>query len=117
MSIEYGKEILSIPYLQLPDKNSQNFWRWFVFSQIKHTLQLSKFADSDVASALDQFVRQFLTNRAGTSEGRPRERPLDPVRDRLVLVTGPRSSELIHVRIPAIFGVDLDLPQSYPDTA
>lgn len=76
----------------------------FVFSQIKHTLRLSKAADSDLASVLDQFVRQFIANRAGSSKGRPWERPLDPLRDRLVLITGPRSSKPIRVHVPAILG-------------
>jgi len=63
-----------------------------VFSQIKHTLQLSVAVNSDLASAFSQFVRQFVAYRATAPGKRPWERPLDPVRDRLVLITGPGSS-------------------------
>lgn len=37
-----------------------------VFAQIKRTLQLSRAPDSDLASALDQFVRQFIACQSKT---------------------------------------------------
>src|SRR5437867_366263 len=58
----------------------------FVFAPIKHTLQLSQAADSDLASALDQCTRQFVVCQAASPKGRPWERPLDPVQDRLMLL-------------------------------
>lgn len=67
----------------------------FVFSQIKHTLHLSMATDSALASAIDQFVRQFVTHW---------ERPLDPARDRLVLITGPSSSVPLRVHLPVVLG-------------
>ena len=48
-----------------------------VFAQIKRTLQLSESADSDLASALDQVVRQFIAFLAKTT-GTHLDRPLDP---------------------------------------
>lgn len=86
----------------------------FVFSQIKHTLQLSQAADSDLASALDQFVRQFVVCRAGSSGARPWERPLDSVQDRLVLLTGPNSSVPIRVHLPAVLDRLRRLTQGQP---
>ena len=57
-----------------------------VFAQVKRTLSLSESADSDLASALDQFVRQFVACRDKTTGTQPWDRPLDPARDRLVLI-------------------------------
>jgi hypothetical protein len=65
-----------------------------VFCQIKRRLNLSADAGSDLASALDQFVRQFTTCRT--------DLPLDPARDRLVLITSPGSSEPIRVHLPNV---------------
>ncbi len=76
----------------------------FVFSQIKYTLHLSEAVDSDLASALDQFVRQFIACRDTSAGARPWERSLDSVRDRLVLITGPSSSLPIRVHLPAVLG-------------
>jgi hypothetical protein len=73
-----------------------------VFSQIKHTLQLSASANSDLASAFSQFVRQFVAYRATSSGKRPWERPLDPVRDRLALIAGPGSSLPIRDHLPMV---------------
>lgn len=73
----------------------------FAFVQAKRTLQLSKNPGSDLASALDQFVRQFIACQGATTAARPWERPLDPVRHRLVLVTGPGSSTPIRVDLAA----------------
>jgi len=67
----------------------------FIFSQMKHTLHLSTAADSALASAFDQFVRQFVAHW---------ERPLDPVRDRLVLITGPSSSVPLRAHLPTVLG-------------
>ena len=72
----------------------------YVFSQIKRRLNLSSGADSDLASALDQFVRQFISCRDASGGSRPTDRPLDPARDRLVLITSSLSSEPIRVHLP-----------------
>jgi hypothetical protein len=74
----------------------------FVFSQIKRSLNLSERVGSDFATALNQFVRQFVAYRASSSGKRPWERPLDPGQDRLVLIIGPNSSIPIRVHVPAI---------------
>src|SRR6267142_6884544 len=56
-----------------------------VFIQVKHTLSLETSEDSDLASSLDQFVRQLLAYQGAKTEQRPWERPLDVKRDRLIL--------------------------------
>ena len=56
------------------------------FVQAKRTLTLSSAADSEFASVIDQFVRQYLSGR-GLSSARTWARALDPSKDRLVLVT------------------------------
>ena len=73
----------------------------FAFIQAKHTLTLQTGADSDLASALDQFIRQFLANKNNRGT-RPWERPLSAQLDRLVFVTGPHSSGPIKTQLPAI---------------
>ncbi|GIX08262.1 MAG: hypothetical protein KatS3mg115_2665 [Candidatus Poribacteria bacterium] len=70
-----------------------------VFAQIKRTLQLSQSPDSDLASALDQVVRQFIACANSEGGSRPWDRPLDPQKDRLVLVTSPSSSEPVRVNL------------------
>lgn len=70
-----------------------------VFAQIKRTLQLSRAPDSDLASALDQFVRQFIACQSKTPGTQPRDRALDPLKDRFVIITSPSSSEPIKVHL------------------
>lgn len=70
-----------------------------VFAQIKRTLRLSKAPDSDLASALDQLVRQFIACQSKTSGTQPWNRTLDPSKDRLILITSPASSEPIKVHL------------------
>jgi len=73
-----------------------------VFAQIKRKLHFSGNPDSDLASALDQFVRQFIHCQSRTSGKRPWDRPLDPLRDRLMLITGPESPTRIRVYFPSL---------------
>jgi hypothetical protein len=73
-----------------------------IFAQIKHRLTLSTNQRSDLASALDQCVRQFIACENHAHGRRPWERPLDPGRDRLVVITGPNSSAPICVHLPAV---------------
>ena len=68
-----------------------------IFAQFKRTIQLSKAANSYLASALDQFVRQFVTCRGKTTGTQPWERPLDLTKDRLVLITSPSSYKPIRI--------------------
>lgn len=69
------------------------------FTQIKRTLRLSRAPDSDLASGLDQFVRQFIAYQSKTSGTQPRDRALDPLTDRFILITSPSSSEPIKVHL------------------
>src|SRR5208337_4958930 len=48
-----------------------------VYIQVKRSLRLSDKPDSDLASAIDQFVRQYLAQRSGSRGRHPWERPLD----------------------------------------
>jgi len=73
-----------------------------VFAQIKRKPHFSENPDSDLASALDQFVRQFIHCQSRTSGKSPLDRPLDPSRDHLMLITGPESSTPIRVHFPAL---------------
>jgi hypothetical protein len=73
-----------------------------VFIQAKHKVTRERKPDSDLATSLDQFVRQFHAHQAAAHTGRPWERPLDSGRDRLVLVIGSESSEAIRRQLPAI---------------
>jgi len=66
-----------------------------VFIQAKHKLSLGTTPDSEITSALDQFVRQFLAFRVRPHGDASWERPLDSARDRLVLVMGPSSSATV----------------------
>ena len=73
----------------------------FAFIQAKHALNLQTGANSDLASALDQFVRQFIANQ--NNQGmRPWERPLNAQLDRLVLIASSHSSAPIRTQLPAI---------------
>lgn len=73
-----------------------------VFAQIKRSLTCSSDPSSDLASALDQFVRQFITCRNKSGGSSSTDRPLDPARDRLVLVISPVSSRPIRVHLPSV---------------
>lgn len=66
----------------------------FIFIQAKHSMSLQKGAKSDLASSIEQFIRQFTVYR-NTRGKQPWERPLNDKTDRLVLVTGPKSSATI----------------------
>lgn len=71
------------------------------FGQAKRTISLSTGADSDLASVIDQFVRQYLSAR-NASGPRPWSRALDPTRDRLVLVTSPTSPATVRIDLAAV---------------
>ena len=74
----------------------------FVFAQVKRSLTLSDSPDSDLASALDQFIRQFIALRAGGLDKLPTGRSLSITLDRLVLITSSSSSAPIRIFLPQV---------------
>jgi hypothetical protein len=76
----------------------------FIFLQAKRTIDLSDKPDSFLAAALDQCVRQYLRYSEPTpSVGcNPWQRTLDPLRDRLVVVTSGRSSAPVRIDLPEV---------------
>ena len=66
-----------------------------VFAQVKRSLDMSTSADSDLASALDQFLRQFIALP-------PAERSLNVTSYRLVLITSSNSSKKVKTLLPAV---------------
>jgi len=66
------------------------------FIQAKRALDFSDKLNSDLASVIDQMVRQVVVTPEQGSR-RPWSRELSPATDRLLLVTGPRSSEKVRV--------------------
>jgi len=73
-----------------------------IFAQAKHSLSLEQGENSDLASALDQCVRQYLANRANSQPARTWNRPLTPATDRLVIIVGEESSRPIKHGLPAL---------------
>ncbi|OPX42367.1 hypothetical protein CLHUN_37860 [Ruminiclostridium hungatei] len=73
----------------------------FIFIQAKHSVNLSTRNDSDLASTIKQFIRQFIANKTGRME-RPWERPLNQENDRLVLAVGSRSSLSIREHLKTV---------------
>ena len=86
----------------------------FVFAQIKHTVWLSKAVGSDLASALDQFVRQFIACQAKSTGKQTGDRPLSPQKDRLILITSSKSSKQIRLHLSSVLRRLRDLPQGQP---
>jgi hypothetical protein len=66
--------------------------RGVAFCNVKRSLTLGTAANSEFASVLEQFVRQFLSFRDRDPGERPWERRLNPTLDRLVLVCSPSAS-------------------------
>lgn len=73
-----------------------------IFAQSKHSLVLSSNVNSDLASAIDQFVRQFFAFKTATGNAQALDRPLDPATDRLVLITSSVSSKPIRVHLTKV---------------
>jgi hypothetical protein len=73
-----------------------------VYLQAKRSIALSPSEDSDLASAIGQFVRHFLGQRSQRPGRHPWERPLDPERDRLVLMTDGQAPKWAKVHLPAV---------------
>jgi hypothetical protein len=73
-----------------------------ILIQAKHTIGLETKEDSELASVVDQFVRQYLFVRSGTPEAVPSGRMLDPYLDRFVLVTSSKSSAPLRVDLSVV---------------
>ncbi len=72
------------------------------FINAKHTVTASQSEDSDFASALSQFARQFVASTNQATGKRPWERPLDAHLDRFVLATSPKSSAPVRNDLPVV---------------
>jgi hypothetical protein len=73
----------------------------FVFVQAKRSIDLSSSETSQLASVLDEFIRQFKAS-ADAQQGYRWSRPLDADRDRLVLTTPSSSSSKITQTLPKL---------------
>jgi hypothetical protein len=82
------------------------------FVNVKHTVTKSRGVDSALGSAIDQFVRQFLSYRGNVKGQLPWERQLDLKVDRLVLVTSSKSSTPIKQHLPRVLLQLRDLPRN-----
>jgi len=89
------------------------------FIQVKRSISLSEREDSELASVLDQFVRQFIACQKETGCPFSTARPLDPLRDRFVLATAPASPQTISVHLPRLLRKIRNLPyqQAYEDAS
>ena len=86
------------------------------FVQAKRTLALSSGEDSDLASAIDQFVHQYVSV-GGAPNTRPwRSRPLDASKDLFVLATTPESSAPVRVDLAVMLNRLRDLTAGQPLT-
>jgi hypothetical protein len=81
------------------------------FINVKHTVTKSPKVDSALGSAINQFVRQFISYRGKVKGQLPWERQLDPNIDRLVLITSSKSSTAIKEHLPRVLMQLRDLPQ------
>jgi hypothetical protein len=84
-----------------------------VFAQVKRRLELSMNVNSELASSLDQFVRQFIACQSRSLGTQPMDRPLDPEKDRLVLIISPTSSKPIRLHFRDVLDRLRHLPPSY----
>ena len=74
-----------------------------IYFQVKRNLTLTTDIDSDLGSTLTQFVQHFLAQRQQTGGEHPWERPLDPTRDRLVLLTDSmKAPQWAKTHVPAL---------------
>jgi hypothetical protein len=72
------------------------------FINVKHSVTASQSEDSDFASAISQFARQFVAITNQVKGARPWERTLDAQLDRFVLVTSPESSAPVKNELPDV---------------
>jgi hypothetical protein len=85
-----------------------------IFGQAKRTVTLSRKPDSELASVVAQFVRQYLANRDQQNPLRPWNAPLHPERDRLVLFTSPEASATIRLALTQVLDRSRRLLSSQP---
>lgn len=84
------------------------------YVQVKASLRLETSPASDLASTVRQFVRQYIVNSSSPIGAQPWQRPLDPARDRLVLVVGPNSSGSIRTFLRKLLHRTRLLPSTHP---
>jgi len=65
------------------------------YVQAKHSVSLESSAQSDLASAFDQFVRLYLESKRSEGLSDPAKDPLSIAQDRLVLAVGELAADLI----------------------
>jgi hypothetical protein len=83
------------------------------FIQAKRAIDFSEKVDSDFGSVLDQMVRQVV-ERPANGVRRPWTRDLTPANDRLLLITGSRSSEKIKVLLKNVLARARSLAKGQP---
>lgn len=91
--------------------------RGIIFVQIKRTLDFSPKPDSELASVFDQFVRQFIACQERKTVNRPTDRPLDILKDRLLLVVSSSTSRSIRIDLPAVLRNLYPQIKSFEDAA
>ncbi len=79
-----------------------NSHQGLAFINIKHKINASQVAESSLASAIGQFVRQFVSTINQNNGPLLWERPLDLKLDRFVLVTNSNSSGPITSALPKV---------------
>ena len=83
-----------------------------LFFQVKKNVVLSENSGSAVASAASQFVSQYLASQSHTGNAKHSwDRPLDPTRDRLILVTSGQSSAKVRVTLTTVLDRVRKLPK------
>jgi hypothetical protein len=88
------------------------------FIQAKHSITLGTVDDSDFASVIDQFVKQFHAHPTVHQEP-SWNRPLDKNTDRLILVTSSGSSRPVRQILPTVLNriLSLNINQAIDDAA
>lgn len=72
------------------------------FIQVKRNVDLSFAPKSPLSAALRQFVLQYVENRAKSKGPNSWDRPLDAMKDRIVLVTTSESSARLRQILPSL---------------
>jgi len=85
------------------------------FIQAKNSLSLEQTETSELASAIDQFVRQFVAGNSSDAV-RPWDRPLDAARDRLLFIIGSDSSRPLREDARRVINRMRDLAPGQPLT-
>lgn len=86
----------------------------FIYCQSKRSLSVSAQQDTEFDSVFDQFVRQFIACRDRVSAGRSWARPVDPARDRFVLIVGPTATAPVRIHLAAVLERMRGLAQGQP---